>query len=195
MSVADKITRLTTARDSIRTAINDKGGSASNHGFEDFATDITNLPSGGGGIPDRVAAALQTMIERKCYYFETFAYDNETHGVIDLAALDDTPYAIKNIGQRTFNSFGVSDYTIRIIMPKNLESISGANWHGAARVKYYDFSGFQGATPPVYSSTTTTLGNSAAIILVPNSLIDAWKSATGWASFAGQIVGVDEVYN
>ena len=51
MSVADKITRLTTARDSIRTAINDKGGSASNHGFEDFATDITNLPSGGGGIP------------------------------------------------------------------------------------------------------------------------------------------------
>lgn len=43
MSVADKITRLTTARNNIRTALANKGVSASSHGFEDFATDIGNI--------------------------------------------------------------------------------------------------------------------------------------------------------
>ena len=80
-------------------------------------------------------------------------------------------------------------------MPKNLDSISGANWHGAARVQFYDFSGYKSATPPVYSSSTTTLGNSSAVILVPDSLVDAWKSATGWVSFASQITGVTEEYD
>ncbi len=40
MSVADKITRLTTARNNIRTAFNNKGISAGSHGFEDFSADV-----------------------------------------------------------------------------------------------------------------------------------------------------------
>ena len=47
MSIADKITRLTTARDDIRTALEDKGIDASEHGFEDFADDISDISSGG----------------------------------------------------------------------------------------------------------------------------------------------------
>ena len=45
MSVADKITRLTTARDNIRTVLSSKGINASENGFEDFADDIRNIPS------------------------------------------------------------------------------------------------------------------------------------------------------
>ena len=147
-----------------------------------------------------MTSALQSMAERKCSYFEDFAYDNERYAVIDLSSLDDTDYSISNIGERAFSGFTAPSENgtarkIRIKMPKNLESISGANWHGAARIKYYDFSGYQGATPPVYSSTTATLGNSRAVILVPDSLADAWKSATGWVSFASQIIGVAEEYN
>lgn len=46
MSVADKITRLTTARNNIRTALANKGVSVSSHGFEDFATDIGSIQTG-----------------------------------------------------------------------------------------------------------------------------------------------------
>ena len=44
MSIADKIISLTTARNNIRTALVDKGVNASDHGFEDFADDIGNIP-------------------------------------------------------------------------------------------------------------------------------------------------------
>ena len=160
-----------------------------------FISEINNLPF----TSERMKATLQSMAERTCSYFEDFAYDNERYAIIDLSSLDDTDYSISNIGERAFSGFtlpseNVTTRKIRVKMPKNLESISGANWHGAARIQYYDFSGYQGDTPPVYSSTTTTLGNSSAVILVPNSLVDAWKSATGWASFASQIVGVTEEY-
>lgn len=40
MSVADKIERLTDARNAIRAALSGKNISASDHGFEDFADDI-----------------------------------------------------------------------------------------------------------------------------------------------------------
>ena len=45
MSIQDKITRLTTARDDIRTALVGKEVSAANnHGFSSFAGDIDNIP-------------------------------------------------------------------------------------------------------------------------------------------------------
>lgn len=182
---------------SVAEAIRQKGGITQQLEFPaGFITAINNL----SGASERMTSALQSMAERKCSYFEDFAYDNERYAVIDLSSLDDTDYSISNIGERAFSGFTAPSENgtarkIRIKMPKNLESISGANWHGAARVQYYDFSGYKRTTPPVYSSTTTTLGNSSAVILVPDSLADAWKSATGWVSFASQITGVAEEYN
>lgn len=44
MSIEQQLTRLTTARNNIRTALNNKGVAASEHGFEDFASDITAIP-------------------------------------------------------------------------------------------------------------------------------------------------------
>ena len=182
---------------SVAEAIRQKGGITQQLEFPaGFITAINNL----SGASERMTSALQSMAERKCSYFEDFAYDNERYAIIDLSSLDDTDYSISNIGERAFSGFTAPSENgtarkIRIKMPKNLESISGANWHGAARVQYYDFSGYKRTTPPIYSSTTTTLGNSSAVILVPDSLVDAWKSATGWVSFTSQITGVAEEYN
>ena len=47
MSIADKITQLTTIRGDIRTALAGKGVSASDHDFADFATDISSISTGG----------------------------------------------------------------------------------------------------------------------------------------------------
>ena len=49
MSIADKITRLTTIRGDIRTALAGKGVSASDHDYADFADDIDSISGGGGG--------------------------------------------------------------------------------------------------------------------------------------------------
>ena len=49
MSIANQITRLTTARNAIITALEDKGIDASEHGFEDFAADIDSISQEGGG--------------------------------------------------------------------------------------------------------------------------------------------------
>lgn len=49
MSIADKITELTTIRGDIRTALAGKGVSASDHNFSDFADDITSIPTGSSG--------------------------------------------------------------------------------------------------------------------------------------------------
>ena len=182
---------------SVANAIRQKGGTMIQLEYPTgFISAINNLSV----TSERMKATLQAMAQRKCSYFEDFAFDNNRYGVIDLSSLDGTEYSIRNIGERAFSAFAVSTEggttrTVRVKMPRNLESISGANWHGAARIKYYDFSGYQGATPPVYSSKTTTLGNSSAVILVPDSLVDDWKSATGWASFASQITGVAEEYD
>ena len=48
MSLADKITRLTSARNGIRSALARKSVDASTHGFEDFEDDIDSIPSGSG---------------------------------------------------------------------------------------------------------------------------------------------------
>ena len=47
MSIADKLTRLSTARDNIITALGNKGVTATGHGFEDFSTDIGTISGGG----------------------------------------------------------------------------------------------------------------------------------------------------
>ncbi len=47
MSVADKLIQLANIRSDIRSALLDKGISAENHNFSDFAEDVADIPSGG----------------------------------------------------------------------------------------------------------------------------------------------------
>lgn len=65
MSIADKITRLTSARNNIRTSLVNKGISAGEHGFESFANDIS-------GIADKTA--FIKAITRNGLDFSSFFY-------------------------------------------------------------------------------------------------------------------------
>ena len=47
MSIADKIERLSDARNNIISALEDKGIDASEHGFESFANDINDISTSG----------------------------------------------------------------------------------------------------------------------------------------------------
>lgn len=53
MSIASQITALTADKSAIASAITAKGGTvASDDGFDDFATAIASIPSGGGSLDD-----------------------------------------------------------------------------------------------------------------------------------------------
>lgn len=84
MSLADKITRLTAARDDIRIALNGQGINASEHGFEDFANDIssieTNLPNSEYIINVSVQEAFDILTQFK----QGHLYGNVSEDTINL---------------------------------------------------------------------------------------------------------------
>ncbi len=50
MSIADKLTQLTTIRTSMREKLVAKGVDASTHNFADFPNDVESIASGSGGF-------------------------------------------------------------------------------------------------------------------------------------------------
>lgn len=66
MSIADKITQLTTIRASMREKLVAKGVDASTHNFADFPNDVESIPSGGTPI----ATMLNKRIKVGDYYAE-----------------------------------------------------------------------------------------------------------------------------
>ena len=66
MGIADKLSRLSDARDDIITALGNKGVVATNHGFEDFPDDIASIVSGSGSavvVTDTLDSAGGTIRE------------------------------------------------------------------------------------------------------------------------------------
>ena len=89
MSVQDKITRLATARDDIRTALVGKEVSAANnHGFSSFASDINNIPV---RDPDDYALIMYDVstgeeIEpdsSECFLWTNLQIDGTTSGIFN----------------------------------------------------------------------------------------------------------------
>lgn len=76
MSIADKITQLTTIRGDIRTALGDKGVTATDHNFSDFAADIAAIPSGGGGTDGQF---FPMNITEYCLPTTTLTYNGEEY--------------------------------------------------------------------------------------------------------------------
>ena len=89
MSVQDKITRLTTARDDIRTAlVNKEVSAANNHGFSSFAGDINNIPV---RDPDDYALIMYDVSTGEeiepdssdCFRWRNIQTDGTTSGIWD----------------------------------------------------------------------------------------------------------------
>lgn len=62
-------------------------------------------------------------------------------------------------------------------------------FNGCSGMKYYDFSQWT-SVPTLYNANTFTGIPGDCEIRVPASLVDAWKAATNWATYADHIVGV-----
>ena len=119
------------------------------------------------------------------------------------------PNSVTSIGTATFNGcYSLSPITIpdsvtsilqqafsrcyslsSITIPDSVASIASSTFYNCYSVAFYDFSN--------HTSVPTLAGTNAfsnipadCQIRVPASLVDAWKAATNWSTYADHIVGV-----
>ena len=76
-----------------------------------------------------------------------------------------------------------------IIIPDSVTSIGSSMFYNCYGVAFYDFSNH--TSVPTLSETSAFSGIAADCqIRVPASLVDTWKAATNWSTYASHIVGV-----
>ena len=96
------------------------------------------------------------------------------------------PNGVKTIGSNTF--FACSSLA-SIIIPNGVTKISNQCFYNCYGVAFYDFTAC--TTVPTLANTNVFTGIPADCqIRVPASLVDTWKAATNWVTYADHIVGV-----
>ena len=120
-----------------------------------------------------------------------------------------TPNSVTSIGQSTFSSCsslvsitvpdGITSITSRafydcssltsITIPNSVTSIASNVFYNCYSVAFYDFSNHT-SVPTLASTNVFTNIPADCQIRVPASLVDAWKAATNWSTYANYIVGV-----
>ena len=77
----------------------------------------------------------------------------------------------------------------QITLPSGVASIGASTFARCSGMAFYDFTAFNAV--PTLSNTNAFSGIPADCeIRVPAALLDEWKAATNWATYANQIVGV-----
>ena len=96
------------------------------------------------------------------------------------------PNGVTQIGDSAFQSC----YSLTLItIPNSVTSIGDSAFKYCSGVRYYDFT--RHTAVPTLSNTNAFNGIVADCeICVPAALVDAWKAATNWSTYADHIVGV-----
>lgn len=112
---------------------------------------------------------------------ESFAFDY----IYSLASIT-IPSGVTSIGYQTFgNCYSLASVAI----PSSVTNISTNAFNGCNGIAFYDFTNH--TSVPTLSNTNAFSGIAADCkIRVPAALVDAWKAATNWATYADHIVGV-----
>lgn len=87
------------------------------------------------------------------------------------------------------NSFRECNSLASIVIPKGVTSIGSFAFGNCYSMKFYDFTKHESV--PAMSATNAFNGiPSDCEIRVPAALVDEWKAATNWSTYADKIVGV-----
>ena len=96
------------------------------------------------------------------------------------------PDGITSIGNNAFyNCYSLASITI----PDGVTSIGSGAFRYCYGVAFYDFTACT-AVPTLSSTDAFTRIAADCQIRVPSSLVDTWKAATNWSTYADHIVGV-----
>ena len=96
------------------------------------------------------------------------------------------PDGVTTIG---FSAFQNCDNLVSLIIPSSVAKIAYGAFSGCANAVFYDFSNH--TTVPTLINTSAFMNiHTDCEIRVPASLVNEWKAATNWATYADHIVGV-----
>ena len=143
-------------------------------------------------IPDGVTSIGSRMFQ-SCYSLASITIpdgitsigSSAFYSCYSLASIT-IPDGVTSIGSNMFyNCHSLASITI----PDGVTSIVTYTFYKCYCVAFYDFTAY--TTVPKLASTTVFTGIPADCqIRVPASLVDAWKAATNWSTYAAHIVGV-----
>lgn len=88
-------------------------------------------------------------------------------------------------GNALYNCYSLASVTI----PNGVTSIEGNAFYRCYGVAFYDFSNHTSVPTLKNTSAFSGISNDCQI-RVPASLVDTWKAATNWSTYASHIVGV-----
>ena len=167
----------------VAAAIKAKKGDSKPILAANFDTEIANLPSGDD-------ETIKRLIDRTITSFEipegveVIGY-GAFYRCIDLTSVT-IPNSVKSLDYYAFHScMGLTSITI----PGSVKSIGNSAFSGCSRLTEIDFSTH--TTVPTLISTNAFSNTSASLVIkVPSALVDEWKAATNWSTYADKIVGV-----
>lgn len=212
MSISDKIQALETSRQAIATAITQKGGTvAQGDGFSQFATEISNLPSGGSD------STLRDLIEGDITSITIPSGTNQIKSGVfsNCSSLQDVtiPDSVTTIGSqafagcRSFVSVNIPN-SVRTIQTeafaqlgsslKHIRIGSGVTSMGTkafySNTMLNDIVCFA-TTPPTLNGTQFTLAfynTGTCPIYVPASSVAAYKADSQWSYLSSRIVAIED---
>ena len=168
----------------VAAAIKTKKGDDTLIPAANFDTEITNLPSGGNNT------ALISLIDRTATSFEipegttsigsyAFSYCSSLASII-------IPDGVTLIGE---GAFGFCTSLTSITIPNSVTSIGGYAFYYCTGLTEIDFS-THNAVPTLADTSAFDNTSASLVIKVPSALLDEWKAATNWSTYADKIVGV-----
>ena len=143
-------------------------------------------------IPNNVTSIEQYAVSG-CYSLASITIPNSVTSIGDSAfyncnslASITIPNSVTSIGIAAFyNCRSFASITIL----NSVTSIGNSAFYNCYSVAFYDFSSH--ISVPTLANTNAFFGMPADCqIRVPASLVDAWKAATNWSTYADHIVGV-----
>ena len=194
MSISDSLAALRGVRDAIRDAIVGKGGSLPpGSPMESYATAITNLPSSGGGGDTEIPFRSRLTIPG----------DTAPWHLTSLTATNVTDYAF--YGDKLLTTVALPAATsLGTYAFQNCSSLTSVDLPVVTSISSYAFNGCSALTSLTLSKnqvatlsstnafTGTPIASGTGYIYVPDNLVDQYKTATIWATYANQILPISQ---
>ena len=213
MSVSDKLTRLSDARDDIIDALATKGVSATGHGFEAFPTDIINIPADTPTLQTKTKTYTPTESQQTETITPDTGYDGLSSVGVTVNAISST-YVGSGIARKSSTDLTVSGATVTapagyysssasksvssMTLPTSASSSATSGYTSKATISRSSSNQYINIPPGYNSAGCYYLINSVADLVLPTSASatsSGTLKATIGRSTSNQYINIPTGYN